>query len=77
MAKRAAKRSPAKRDLIRRGTATAYAKRTRRGTFRELDDAGRALKADRPRKAKRKAKSGYGDQGDRKKPTRRTATKAR
>lgn len=75
MAKKA--RSSAKRDLVRRGTGSAYAKRTGRGRFREMDDAGRSQKADRPKKAKRKVKSGYGDQGDRKKPTRRTRKKAR
>ena len=65
--KKPAKRSPAKRDVVRRGKASAYAKRTSRGAFREMDDVGRAQRSDRPRKAKRKVKSGYGDQGDRKK----------
>ena len=32
-----------------------------------MDDVGRSQKADRPRKAKRAVKSGYGDQGDQKK----------
>jgi hypothetical protein len=32
-----------------------------------MDDVGRSQKADRPRKAKRTVKSGYGDQGDQKK----------
>ena len=66
-AKKAAKRSPAKRDLVRRKTASAYAKRTARGRFKDMDDVGRSQKADRPRKAKKVVKSGYGDQGDRKK----------
>ena len=66
MAKKAAKRSSGKRDLVRRKSASAYAKRTGRGKFKAMDDVGRSQKADRPRKAKRKVKSGYGDQGDRK-----------
>jgi hypothetical protein len=67
MAKKAAKRSTAKRDLVKRKTGSAYAKRTTTGKFKEMDDVGRSQKADRPRKAKRAVKSGYGDQGDRKK----------
>ena len=57
-------RPAAKRDLVRRPKASAYAKRTRSGRFREMDDVGRAQKADKPRKAKKTARSGYGDQGD-------------
>ena len=45
--------------------ATLYAKRTARGRFREMDEKGRSLKADRRVKAKTKTKSGYGDRGDR------------
>ena len=64
--KRAAKRSrPAgKRDLVRRPKASAYAKRTAGGRFKEMDDVGRSQKADKPRKAKKTVRSGYGDQGD-------------
>ena len=54
-----------KRDLVRRPKASAYAKRTGRGRFKEMDDVGRSQKADKPRKAKKKVSSGYGDQGDR------------
>ena len=53
MAKKAAKRSTAKRDLVKRKTGSAYAKRTTKGKFKEMDDVGRSQKADRPRKAKR------------------------
>lgn len=63
MAKKTAKRSSSKRDLVR-GKASAYAKRTSRGTFKEMDDVGRSQKTDRRRNAKRTVKSGYGDQGD-------------
>lgn len=71
MAKKSQKRTttkrarPAgKRDLVRRPKAGAYAKRTTRGRFKEMDDVGRSQKADKPRKAKRTVSSGYGDQGD-------------
>jgi len=53
-----------KRDLVSRPKASAYAKRTARGRFKEMDDVGRSQKADKPRKAKRTVSSGYGDQGD-------------
>ncbi|HXG88180.1 MAG TPA: hypothetical protein VNJ02_07585 [Vicinamibacterales bacterium] len=61
----AKKRASAKRDTVNSPTATLYAKRSTRGRFTEMDEKGRSLKADRTRKAKKKTKSGYGDQGDR------------
>jgi hypothetical protein len=57
-------RPAAKRDLVRGPKASAYAKRTAQGRFKEMDDVGRSQKADKPRKAKRTISSGYGDQGD-------------
>ena len=57
-------RSAGQRDLVRRPKASSYAKRTSRGRFKEMDDVGRSQKADKPRKAKRTVRSGYGDQGD-------------
>ena len=80
MAKKAQKRagakraSPAgKRDLVRRPKTSAYAKRTARGRFKEMDDVGRSQKTDKARKAKKKVRSGYGDQGDKRpKAARRT-----
>ena len=80
MAKKTRKRAGAKRtrpagkrDLVRRPKAGAYAKRTARGRFKEMDDVGRSQKADKPRKAKKKVRSGFGDQGDeRPKSARRT-----
>lgn len=62
-AKRA--RSAGKRDVVRRPKASSYAKRSARGRFKEMDDVGRSQKADKPRKAKKTVRSGYGDQGDR------------
>jgi hypothetical protein len=63
--------SPAgKRDLVRRPKASAYAKRTARGRFKEMDNVGRSQKADKVRKAKKKVRS-YGDQGDKRPKTAR------
>ena len=48
---------------MRRPKASAYGKRTARGRFKGMDDVGRSRKADKARKAKKKVRSGYGDQG--------------
>jgi hypothetical protein len=61
------KTSSQKRERINTGTDARLVKRTATGRFKESDDAGRAQKADRPKKAKRTVKAGYGDQGDLKK----------
>jgi len=58
-------RASDRRERIRSKTAALYARRTARGQFKEMDEKGRSLKADRRRKAKRKVRSGYGDRGDR------------
>jgi hypothetical protein len=47
-----------------RPKGSAYAKRTTRGRFKEMDDVGRSQKADKPRKAKKTVRRGCGDQGD-------------
>ena len=57
-------RSSSKRELIDTGRNKMYAKRGARGRFKEMDDVGRSLSADRRRKAKTTAKAGHGDQGD-------------
>ena len=77
MAKKTAKRNSAKRDLVRRPKGSAYAKRTGRGKFKEMDDVGRSQKADRTRRARRRVKSGYGDQGDQKRSTRKKENRSR
>ena len=59
------KRSASRRDTVRAKNATLYAKRTTRGRFKEMDEKSRALKVDRRTKARRTVRSGYGDQGDR------------
>jgi hypothetical protein len=59
-----AQRSTAKTELIDTGKNKMYAKRDARGQFKEMDDVGRSLSADRRSKAKTTTGSGYGDQGD-------------
>lgn len=66
VAKKVARKSAAKRELIDTGTNKLYVRRNARGTsFKEVDDVGRSLSADRRRKAKTVAKRGQGDTGDR------------
>jgi hypothetical protein len=70
MAKKAAARKTsgrkkaAKRELIDTGTDKRYVRRGAGGKFRESDDVGKSLTADRRVKAKTKVKSGQGDKGD-------------
>ena len=54
-----------KRDLVKAKNATFFTKRTPRGRFKSMDERGRALSADRRQTAKKATRSGYGDQGDR------------
>lgn len=63
-AKKAKKRA-AKRELINTGRDARLVRRGKKGRFKESDDVGLSLKADRRKKAKKKVKSGYGDKGDR------------
>jgi hypothetical protein len=51
--------------LIDTGTDKRYVRRSKTGQFKESDDVGRSLSADRRKKAKRRAKKGEGDRGDR------------
>jgi hypothetical protein len=58
----------AKRELIEPTPGDKrYVRRDANGQFKEVDDVGRSLSADRKRKAKTTAKPGQGDRGDRKK----------
>lgn len=58
----------AKRELIEPTPGDKrYVRRDAAGQFKEVDDVGRSLSADRKRKAKTTAKPGQGDRGDRKK----------
>ena len=69
-----AKRPSQKRDLVKPTSGARYAKRRSDGTFKEMDDAGRAQKADRRTAARTAVTSGYGDQGDRARKAPRTAS---
>jgi hypothetical protein len=60
-----ARRKAAKRELMDTGTAKRCVCRTPMGQFKESDDVGRSLPADRWRRARTKVKSGQGDKGDR------------
>jgi hypothetical protein len=55
---------PANRELIDTGTDKRYVRRDANGRFKESDDVGKSLAADRRQKAKTKAKKGQGDRGD-------------
>jgi histidinol phosphatase-like PHP family hydrolase len=48
------------------GTDKRFVRRAKEGTFKESDDVGKSLAADRRTKAKMRAKPGQGDKGDRK-----------
>jgi hypothetical protein len=64
--KTAVKRAAPKRKLINTGTNKLFVRRNARGTsFKEVEDVGRSLSQDRRRKAKKTAKRGQGDRGDR------------
>jgi hypothetical protein len=59
------KRRSGKRELINTGSDKRFVRRNSSGKFKESDDVGRSLAADRRRKAKTKVKPGQGDRGDR------------
>jgi hypothetical protein len=84
MAKRATKKvtkkPAAKRELIAPRGDKRYIRRDPRGRIKESDDVSRSLSQDRRRKAKKAAKPGQGDRGDRKtasKPPARKKTRAK
>ena len=54
------------RETIDTGNDKRYVRRDERGQFKESDDQGRSLSADRRKSATTKAKKGEGDRGDRK-----------
>jgi hypothetical protein len=54
-----------KRELINTGTDKRFVRRGAKGRFKESDDVGKSLAADRRKKVKTKVKSGQGDRGDR------------
>jgi hypothetical protein len=63
--KTAGRKKAATRELIDTGADKRFVRRGARGTFKESDDVGKSLTADRRKKAKTKVKSGQGDKGDR------------
>jgi hypothetical protein len=63
--KTAKKKSAAKRELIAPRGDKRYVRRDDQGQFKEVDDVGRSLAADRRKHAKRTVKPGQGDKGDR------------
>jgi len=65
MKTKTAKRGTGKRELINTGTDKRYVRRNGQGQFKQSDDVGRSLSADRRKNAKTKVKPGYGDRGDR------------
>jgi hypothetical protein len=60
------RRGAGKRELVKNQAGDFFARRTRGGQFKEMDELGRSLTQDRKRKAKTTAKRGQGDRGDRK-----------
>jgi hypothetical protein len=64
--KKTARKSAARRELIDTGANKLFVRRNARGTsFKEVVDVSKSLAADRRRKAKKVAKPGQGDKGDR------------
>ena len=59
------KRKTSERELIDTGRDKRFVRRDDQGQFKESDDVGRSLAADRRQKAKTKVKPGHGDRGDR------------
>jgi hypothetical protein len=54
------------RELIDTGRDKRFVRRDEKGQFKESDDVGKSLAADRRRPAKTKVPSGQGDRGDQK-----------
>ena len=55
-----------KRETIKNKSGTYYTRRNERGQFKEFDEKGRSLAADRRTKAKTAVRKGQGDKGDQK-----------
>jgi hypothetical protein len=66
MATKSTGRTSGKRELVNTGTDKRYVRRSAGGQFKESDDVGKSLSADRRRSAKTVSKPGQGDRGDRK-----------
>jgi hypothetical protein len=55
-----------KRTRVKSRGGSRFVRRGAKGQFDEVESVGRSLKQDRKRAAKKPAKSGEGDRGDRK-----------
>lgn len=53
-----------RRELINIGSDKRFVRRDEKGQFKESDDVGRSLAADRRQPAKHEAEKGQGDRGD-------------
>lgn len=73
--KKTAKKTDGRRELLRTGSDTRYAKRDAGGQWTEMDDVGKSQRADKARKAKTTVPPGYGDKGDQRAPAKRAAKK--
>jgi hypothetical protein len=58
------KKHSSARELIDTGRDKRFVRRDDKGQFKESDDVGKSLAADRRQHAKTKAKKGQGDRGD-------------
>ncbi|MFL5642676.1 MAG: hypothetical protein ACJ771_10075 [Chloroflexota bacterium] len=58
---------PQQRERINTGSDARFVRRDERGRFKESDDVGRSLAADRRQRAKTVVSKGQGDRGDQKK----------
>jgi hypothetical protein len=65
-------RGTGRRERISPRGDARFVRRDAQGHFKESDDVGRSLAADRRTKAKTTVKSGHGDQGDQKRSSRRS-----
>ena len=60
------KATKSNRELIDTGTDKRFVRRDENGQFKEVDDVGRSISADRRQTAKTKVPPGQGDRGDQK-----------
>jgi hypothetical protein len=58
------KQRASKRESVDTGTDKRFVRRGVKGRFKESDDVGKSLSADRRKKASTKVRSGQGDKGD-------------
>jgi hypothetical protein len=64
-ARKSTRKRAVKRELVNTGSDKRFVRRGAKGRFKESDDVGKSLAADRRKRAKTKVRSGQGDRGDR------------